>query len=302
MTCMGFCAAFYGRMIFDSPSAASRGGFFVSGHLSCNIQARFSQPSHWGGILKADKLREAPKRKEDAEMLQTVFERHEKKYLLSQERYQTLQERLASRVRPDEYGRYTLCTLYYDTEDYRSIRQREDKSIYREKLRMRSYGVPGADGQVFLELKKKLDGVTYKRRLPLTLAEAEAYMRDGRTPGGQSQVLGEIDWFIRQNSPKARFVVCYDRLAFAGCEDPSLRITFDSDIRYRAAGLALSKGDWGRRVLDGGEVLMEVKTPGAMPLWLAQALSGISAYPAVFSKYNCVFECAHKEEAKRCAG
>lgn len=42
--------------------------------------------------------------------------------------------------------------------------------MYKEKLRVRSYGVPTGDDKVFVELKKKYDGVVYKRRVAMTAA------------------------------------------------------------------------------------------------------------------------------------
>lgn len=233
---------------------------------------------------------------------QTVFKRHEKKYLLGTRQYQALTELLAPHMEQDEYGLHTICTLYFDTDDWRSVRQREDRTAYREKLRVRSYGVPGANDIVFLELKKKVDGVTYKRRLPLTESEAKTYLRYGHVAFEENQVFGEIDWFVQQNSPEAKFIICYDRIALAGIEDPELRITFDAGIRYRRESLDLTRGDWGSRLLGPGEILMEIKTPGAIPLWLAGLLSRAEAYPTSFSKYNSVYESAGREEVRRCAG
>ena len=42
----------------------------------------------------------------------------------------------------DEYGLHTICNIYYDTPDYDLIRTSIDKPVYKEKLRLRSYGIP----------------------------------------------------------------------------------------------------------------------------------------------------------------
>ncbi|GEM_PF-1095109 len=70
----------------------------------------------------------------------------------------------------DAYGAYTICNIYYDTGDWRLIRKSLEKTVYKEKLRIRSYGVPTGDDKVFVELKKKYDGVVYKRRVAMTAA------------------------------------------------------------------------------------------------------------------------------------
>ena len=82
------------------------------------------------------------------------FRRYEKKYLLSEALYQSLWERLKDYVTPDDYHRSTVCSLYYDGDDYHLIRQSIERPPYKEKLRLRSYNVPGPEDMVFVELKK----------------------------------------------------------------------------------------------------------------------------------------------------
>ena len=81
-----------------------------------------------------------------------------------------LLEGLAPYMKRDAYGAYTICNIYYDTGDWRLIRKSLEKPVYKEKLRVRSYGVPTGDDKVFVELKKKYDGVVYKRRVAMTAA------------------------------------------------------------------------------------------------------------------------------------
>ncbi len=82
----------------------------------------------------------------------------------------------------------------------------------------------------------------------------------------------------------------YDRLSFKGREDPSVRLTFDRNILWRTTALDLSAGTWGEQLLSPGERLMEIKITGAMPLWLAEALSRCGVYPTSFSKYGRAYE------------
>lgn len=219
---------------------------------------------------------------------QYVFQRHEKKYLLSREQYERLRDEIHPYMQQDKYGLHTICSLYYDTRDFQSVRERDGKPDYKEKLRLRSYGVPSLTDDVFLELKKKYDGVTYKRRLDLRCDEASAYLEKGIAPArlqGQ-QIFGEIDWFIRQNRPKAQMIIGYDRLALCGRQDKSFRITFDQQIRWRDYDLDLCLGDAGAALLDNGQRLMEIKTNQAIPLWLTTLLSQAGIYPRSFSKYK----------------
>ena len=217
------------------------------------------------------------------------FKRYEKKYLLSAGQYEALFRALEGRIVPDLYHRSTVCSLYYDTEDYALIRRSLDAPVYKEKLRVRSYSVPDADGEVFVELKKKFEGMVYKRRIPMRAREAAAYLAGEAPPPENSQMTRELDWFLRTNrvSPKV-FIAC-DRTAWVARDDPELRITFDENLRWRATELDLTRGSGGAYLLAPGEVLMEIKIPGATPLWLSRLLSDRGIFPRSFSKYGTCY-------------
>ena len=108
------------------------------------------------------------------------FKRYEKKYLLSREQYEKLFRALEDHIEPDQYFRSVVCSLYYDTDDYALIRHSIEAPVYKEKLRLRSYGVPGADDEVFIELKKKYKGMVYKRRVAMGAKDAAAYLAGAR--------------------------------------------------------------------------------------------------------------------------
>lgn len=221
---------------------------------------------------------------------QSVFQRYEKKYLMAADQCEALERKLAGRLSPDRYGRHTICNLYYDTEDFALIRASIEKPRYKEKLRLRSYGVPGRNSAVFAEIKKKYKGVVYKRREELPLWQAENLLDHGIFPEDQSQILQEIEWFLRCWRPRAQVFLAYDRVALSGGQDPGLRVTFDRNIRWRTEDLNLSQGDWGAALLPPGLVLMEIKIPGAMPVWLAHTLSELNIFPTSFSKYGTCYQ------------
>ena len=214
------------------------------------------------------------------------FKRIEKKYLLSEAQAEALFQRIGAHLRPDEYGRSTVLSLYLDTPDWRIIRSSIEAADYKEKLRLRSYGTAGADSTVFLELKKKYGGVVYKRRAAMTLREAERYLRMGIKPF-ESQIMSEIDWAMRlYGRPKAAMLIACEREAWFDEAHPDLRLTFDRNIRCRENELRLDRGSAGICLLPRDTVLLEIKTAGAMPLWLADALDAESILPGSFSKYG----------------
>lgn len=229
---------------------------------------------------------------------QEVFKRYEKKYLLSKKQYEALREALSHYMSEDDYGKHSINNIYYDTDNYELIRASIDKPVYKEKLRVRSYGIPTKESEVFVEIKKKYKGVVYKRRAQLPLKEAVSFIENKNPEGilsdvkpGSAQILHEIEWFLKRYDLKPRVFIGYDRLALFGKEDTNLRITFDSDIRYRETALDLSLGTHGEALLNPDERLMEIKLPGVMPLWLSQILTQLNIYPSSFSKYgNCYKE------------
>lgn len=221
--------------------------------------------------------------------VQCSFRRFEKKYLLTQAQYAALRERVDSCMKPDEYGRYTICNIYYDTDNYQLIRASLEKPVYKEKLRMRSYGVPGDGGTVFVELKKKFHGEVYKRRVVMEAAEAADYLAGTARPRQEGQICREIDWFLASYHPTPKAFIAYDREALAGREDPELRVTFDTGLRWRNSDLDLRRGDYGEPLLSREQILMEIKIPGASPVWLSRLLSELKIYPASFSKYGTCY-------------
>lgn len=218
-----------------------------------------------------------------------TFKRYEKKYLLSEEKYKRLRLALDERIEPDEYYSSTVCSIYYDTDDYRLIRHSLDKPVYKEKLRVRSYNIPAPEDTVFVELKKKYKGIVYKRRVAMSAAEATRYLAGKAEAPADSQMLREIDWFLRQNLPVPKVFIACDRLAFRAKDDPELRITFDRNIRWRDTELELTRGSHGSLLLEDGQVLMEIKIPGAAPLWMARLFSELEIYPVSFSKYGTCY-------------
>lgn len=217
---------------------------------------------------------------------QLSFKRYEKKYLLSREKYLELWSQLESRLMPDQFFQSTVMSLYYDWDDFRLIRSSIEQPVYKEKLRLRSYDVPGEESPVFVELKKKYKGIVYKRRVRMTEREAEDYLAGRTAAPAQDQISREIDWFLKTNPVQPKVLIACDRKAYVGREEPGLRLTFDSSIRWRDTQLRLTEGDHGRELLEDGQVLLEIKMPESAPLWLAELLSSLEIFPRSFSKYG----------------
>ena len=219
-----------------------------------------------------------------------VFKRIEKKYRINKAEKDELLKIILPRIVPDAHGKSTVCSLYMDTPDYLLIRNSIDANTYKEKLRLRCYNVPGLDTKVFLEIKKKFKRVVYKRREAMPLSQAYDYIFKGEAPV-DSQIMREIDYTMkRYGFPQPSMLVAYEREAYFAPDLSHLRITFDSNIRYRTEDLFLEKGNDGITILPEDEMIMEIKTDSAMPLWLSEALDNCKIYPSSFSKYGTSYK------------
>ena len=245
------------------------------------------------------------------EKIINVFARHEIKYLLTAEMRKKVLEGIKDRMIPDPHGVSTIRNIYYDTPDYLLIRRSLEKPKYKEKMRLRSYGKPGDDTVVFLEMKKKFDGVVYKRRVELKEKDAVSYM-DGaigleemkeRIVGiSTPQIAKEIDYFKSfYGNLRPMVYLSYDRCAYFSTEDESLRITFDKNIRWSKEDVRLTTDEAGQDLLEKGESLMEIKTGSALPMWLVDVITKAGARPASFSKYGNAYKAIVEGTTERIA-
>lgn len=217
-------------------------------------------------------------------MDQKIFERVEKKYLISRDVYRKLKKDMHDYIQKDLYPVSQILNIYYDTKDHLLIRRSLEKPVYKEKLRIRSYRIPELKDQVYIELKKKYEGVVYKRR---SLIPYQDVFENQKFHYDNEQIGKEIEYFKSfYHDLEPAVMISYQRESFAGKDDPHLRITFDDQIQMRDYDLDLRKGIYGTRILDENYVLMEIKVNDAIPLWLTHLLDQYQIYPTSYSKYG----------------
>lgn len=218
-----------------------------------------------------------------------VMKRYELKYLLSAEQTEFLKARLAGHMELDQYGRTSIASLYYDTPDYRLIRASVEKPPFKEKIRLRSYGLATEASPVYLELKRKTDGIVYKRRVQSTIPLVEKFFAGSGDICAGGQINREITYFrdyYGALSPAC--LIIYDREAYF---EPGgdLRLTIDYNPRYRTDRLTLTHSMEGLPLRPPGHTILEIKVQEAMPLWLSAILAEGRIYKNSFSKYGEAF-------------
>ena len=238
--------------------------------------------------------------------LQNSFKRVEQKYMLSRLQYELLLQMLKPYMIDDEYAYSDVCSLYYDTDSFDLIRRSIEKPVYKEKFRVRSYGKADGSSQIFAEIKKKYDGIVYKRRIAdsfdkvddllegLSCGSVYKDINDANDSGAKDfdkdrQIKNEIGDLFRRYELKPQIFIGYRRYALKGKDDPGFRITFDTDLIYRTDRLDLREDFHGERLLEDDVVLMEVKIAGAAPLWLSSIFSKLKIYRTSFSKVGTAY-------------
>ena len=215
----------------------------------------------------------------------SVMKRYEMKYLLNGEQTRLLREKLQGHMQADQYGKTSIASLYFDTPTYTLIRSSLEKPAFKEKIRLRSYGLATESSPVFLELKRKAWGIVYKRRVQMTVPLAQAFFADanGACDGQISRELAAFRDHYRTLEPTC--LIIYDSTAYFE-PDGDLRLTIDENPRYRLDDLTLTKNMEGVPLLDDGWTILEIKVQDAMPLWLTAVLSECNIKKGSFSKYG----------------
>ena len=218
---------------------------------------------------------------------QSIFKRYELKYMLTREQKKRLVAAMEPYMALDAYGRTTIRNLYFDTDNYRLIRRSMEHPAYKEKLRIRSYDRADAESPVFVELKKKYESVVYKRRILLPEQEAMGWICERKTNVVSSQISAEIEYVLDyyENLHPTVFL-SYEREAYYTKTGEDFRVTFDEHILCRQEELSLEEEAWGTPILEEGKVLMELKSPGGIPLWMTHLLTKEHVYKTPFSKYG----------------
>lgn len=242
---------------------------------------------------------------------QNFFKRYEIKYLITESRKEKIVSAMEPYMRLDDYGRTTIRNLYMDTDSFLLARRSIEKPCYKEKLRIRSYKKPEAEDDVFVEIKKKFESIVYKRRIEMQKFQVDRWLDEGtgileqklsckegcrkqknwNIDAISAQICKEIDYFTGhyENLHPAVFL-SYDREAYYATDGSDFRVTFDENILARDDELNLNSDIGGMKLLDEGFFLMELKTAGAIPLWMTRLLTDEKIYPTSFSKYGTFYQ------------
>lgn len=234
-----------------------------------------------------------------------IFDRIEKKYLITPEQERNMLSVIREHMNEDSYHKSDVFNIYFDTPNYDLIIKSIDNPKFKQKLRARSYG--GYD-KVFLEIKTKMRSpeynVGYKRRVLITRNDYKKLTTHKKTATELAeqkietprdlQIAREVDYMISHFNLEPKILVYYNRKSYIG--EQGLRITFDHNLRYRTHNLKFTRAKKDPKYFkDDHDTIMEIKAHGVLPLWLVHALDAEQVYPSRFSKIGKIYEQLRKE-------
>lgn len=227
-------------------------------------------------------------------------ERFEFKYLVPLTAVPDLRRAFAPLVEPDHFAQcrpegYLVHSIYLDTPRLTHYHEKLDGIRDRRKVRIRGYNEGGAEAPVFLEIKHKHNAAISKSRARLRCRDLEPFLATGEIsryvagPDGSRDRgdAGRILYQIHRHHLRPVILIHYRRQAFFRRFDPSVRITFDHDLRstpfpaldelYRTEGAVPSLP---------GQCVLEVKFHEELPPWLERLLAGFGLERTSISKYT----------------
>lgn len=230
--------------------------------------------------------------------------RLEYKYLVSLESLDALRGALSPFVEMDNHvrqaGGYTVRSIYLDTLALDYYHQKEAGLQHRKKLRLRGYGAPQAGGCAFLEIKRKSDMAVSKSRCPVPYQQIRALFASGDVDThvlpvpGFPQAAEEARHFfyhVYRYALHPTALVVYEREAFYQGFDPTVRLTFDKQLRSRLyPEVEELFGDEELTPSLPGHFILEIKFSERFPSFLRAILEEFHLERQALSKYTICLE------------
>lgn len=223
--------------------------------------------------------------------METKIERFEVKYLLNSDQLSHVKDEIMTKMNKDKYGATTIYSIYFDNQKYFFIKNSIEKPPFKEKIRYRRY-LNTKNCSSFLEIKRKVDGYVFKRRLGISYDELKNLLITHKIDNlVDKQIANEVLFLDKYyGGVKPWIALLYEREAFVDPTDKYFRLTFDLNPRFRLDNLDDFDSDEGETILPKGWAIMEIKTQDSIPIWLSHILDKYKIYPTSFSKVGTAYK------------
>lgn len=228
--------------------------------------------------------------------------RYEYKYFVHSSKINLLRKMISPFVELDKYTeqrkdkQYTVRSIYFDTPSFNYYFEKVEGIKHRKKFRLRGYNNEEDEGNnVVFEIKRKYEIPIVKNRAYSTYGDAcrifrefelEPYIQNNsKFPQGLDN---SKRFFYHYHNRKLRpvILVIYEREAFLGSFNKTIRITFDKNLRSIAFPSIdeLYSEDRARSSVKD-HFILEVKFNDYYPSWMKPIVGMLSLRRGPASKY-----------------
>lgn len=243
--------------------------------------------------------------------------REELKYVVPESALDDLRQEIAPFMEIDKFGRgfeergYTIRSIYLDSPDLLFYHEKQNHLQNRKKLRIRGYNELRGDDKVFLEIKRKFSSAIAKDRAIMRYddlaelfqtADVERFVDPERTSAEAREAARSFFYHVYRLNLRTSNLVVYEREAFMGKFDPTLRITFDRNLRgslYPTLDELFEEREFGH--VMPGYFILELKYSTQFPGWLRPALARHGLMQRSASKYCMVIDQFERRKEGRIA-
>lgn len=236
--------------------------------------------------------------------------RYEYKYLVHNSLVDNIRAELSPFMELDSFakkhsnGQYTVRSIYYDSPNFDCYKEKYDGVKIRNKYRIRGYDQPSGESVAFLEIKHKNTNCISKSRAPIYYSnvaksldsrQMDDYVLSFSGNGIEKKDAHKFLYYYHLKQLHPAVLVIYDREAFWGKFDTSLRLTFDKKLRsviYPSLEELYQEDK--AKITMNNHFILEVKFYGTLPLWIKTLISKYSLDRRALSKFTMSLE-THKE-------
>ena len=227
----------------------------------------------------------------------TLFRpRYELKYLVSPASAFAIAGKLIGRCHLDANGSdgyYVNESLYFDSPDFDFFFHKVEGVKLRKKVRIRRYGKNGPWDKLFVEIKRRNGQYIEKARftidphlLPFLFDPSSRELFAQNLKPLEYQVYNEVISLTQLFQLRPILFIRYIRRSFWAEGDERLRITFDSELGYDTVNQnCLSPLENIHHILDGDQIIMEIKANGSVPFWVLELIQEYECRMIRSSKY-----------------
>lgn len=236
--------------------------------------------------------------------------RYEYKYLVDNSLIDKIREDLLPFMEVDDFakkhsdGQYTVRSIYYDSPKFDCYREKYDGVKIRNKYRIRGYDTLSGESIAFLEIKHKDTNCISKSRAPVSYSNVakslysrhmDDYVISFSGNGIEKKDAKKFLYYYHLKKLHPAVLVIYDREAFWGKFDKSLRLTFDKNLRSVIfPSLNMLYNEDKAKVTMKNNFILEIKFFGTLPRWIKAMVSKYQLDRRALSKYTMSLE-THNE-------